>query len=392
MELLENSIQPYAWGSHHAISKLLGRATPSARPEAELWLGAHPLAPSRVQRGGVWQPLDELINASPEHELGARSLSEFGPRLPFLMKVLAAEQPLSLQAHPSLEQARAGFAREEARGIARDAPSRSYRDANHKPELISALTGFHALCGFRAAPQSLNLFERLAVPGLEFVLQGLAQGDPGLRSVFERLMTLDAVLREQLVTETLRRCKTLAGANGEFADECRWAGRLGALYPGDAGVISALLLNLVVLEPGDALFLPAGNLHAYLSGVGIEIMANSDNVLRGGLTPKHVDVAELCSVLEFRSGDVPVLRPVHVGSEGVYQTPAPEFRLSTLSASAQCSVMGPEILLCTEGGFVLERSGEKLELGGGQSVFVSAADAEYSVTGGGRLFRATLGG
>lgn len=381
MDLLQNRIQNYAWGSHTALAELQGRPSPSEKPEAELWMGAHPIAPSKVLRGGAWRGLDELIAEDPERELGARALAELGPRLPFLLKVLSAAEPLSLQAHPTMEQARAGFAREEARGIPRDAPNRCYRDQSHKPELIVALTRFHALSGFRSVERSRLLLEALAVPELGFVSDALAAGDAGLGAAFRAVMTLDPATRERAVANTLAACRA---HQGEWSAECGWALRFGELYPGDAGVISALLLNLVVLEPGEAIYLPAGNLHAYLEGVGVEIMASSDNVLRGGLTPKHVDVEELLNVLSFQSGDVEVLRDA-------YPTPAKEFELSRVVPPARFDVWGPEIVLCIEGSAVLESHDRRLELAKGESAFVSAADGSYAASGTGTLFRATMG-
>lgn len=383
MQLLRNRIQNYAWGSHSAIAELCGRPSPSAQPEAELWMGAHPQAPSMVERGGAWRSLEQVIAEDPVRELGQRSVDAFGPQLPFLLKVLAAAEPLSLQAHPTREQAAAGFAREEARGIPRDAPNRCYRDQNHKPELIVALTPFHALSGFRRVERSRELFSRLRTSELDFVRDALGAGDAGLGSLFRTVMTLEPAARERVVGATLRECRRAVEHGGAFATECGWALRFGELYPNDAGVVSALLLNLVVLEPGQALYLPAGNLHAYLEGVGIEIMASSDNVLRGGLTPKYVNVDELCSVLTFQSGDVDVLSD--------YATPTREFRLHQLTGAARCEVRGPEIVLCTQGTVTVSAPSGELSLPRGASAFVSAADVEYQVSGDGTLFRATTG-
>ena len=384
MDLLRNRIQHYAWGSRSALAELTGRASPSPEPEAELWMGAHPQAPSELLRDGAWRPLDEVIARDPERELGARCAAVHGPRLPFLLKVLAAAEPLSLQAHPTRAQAEAGFAKEEARGVPRDAPNRCYRDRNHKPELLSALTRFHALCGFRRVERSRELFALLATPELDFVRDALAAGDAGLEVAFRQIMTLDPSRRERVVAATLAACREV---RGDFEAECGWALRFGELYPGDAGVVSALLLNLVTLEPGDAIYLPAGNLHAYLEGVGVEIMASSDNVLRGGLTPKHVDVRELCGVLSFQSADVELTRATH----GRYPTPAPEFELSRVQGPASFAVTGPEIVLCTQGSVQLASAASQLALSRGQSAFVSAADAGYTVAGEGTLFRATVG-
>jgi mannose-6-phosphate isomerase len=391
LDRLRNRIQHYAWGSHSAIAELCGRPSPSPEPEAELWLGAHPSAPSEIERDGVWRPLDSVIADDPARELGPRCVADLGSQLPFLLKVLAAARPLSLQAHPTLAQAAAGFDREAARGIPLDAPNRSYRDRNHKPELICALSRFHALSGFRRVEQSRELFDELGTPELDFVREALAAGDVGLGPLFRGIMTLEPALRDRMVKATLSACSRVVGRAGSFVDECRWALRFGQLYANDAGVVSALLLNLVVLQPGEAIYLPAGNLHAYLEGTGVEIMASSDNVLRGGLTPKHVDVEELCSVLRFESGDVEIRRPTMSGAEALYETPTREFRLSTIQGAADLATRGPEIVLCTAGSVTVASGEATLELGRGQSAFVSAGAGSYRVSGLGTLFRATTG-
>lgn len=400
MEPLQNVVQAYAWGSRTAIATLLDRPSPAATPEAELWMGAHPVAPSRVRRDGREETLAAWIARAPEETVGRAALAEFGPRLPFLLKVLAAETPLSLQAHPSAAQARAGFAAEEAGGVPMTAPHRKYKDPSHKPELIVALTPFDALCGFRALERTQALLATLAVPALAEVSRRIgaaASGASGggLRDAFAWIMGLDGSARADVVAATLSACAAHAKAGGPFAAECAWAVELGALYPGDAGAVSALLLNLVRLAPGEAIYLPAGNLHAYLRGVGVEIMASSDNVLRGGLTPKHVDVAELLRVLDFSAGPIEPLRGGPGDGEHVYATPAREFRLSRLERSADGAPFvtrpwGPEILLAVEGQLEAASARGTLRLPRGASVFVPAAEGEYAVRGRGTLFRATI--
>ncbi|OJT17635.1 mannose-6-phosphate isomerase, class I [Archangium sp. Cb G35] len=398
MDLLDNVIQPYAWGSRTAIAELLGQPSPSAACQAELWMGAHPGAPSRVKRPAGGGSLLEVIRASPERELGEQVTRRFGAELPFLFKVLAAETPLSLQTHPSLAQAREGYARENALGVPVSASHRNYKDANHKPELICALTPFDALCGFRSADETLALFDSLGVAALEPLLAPLrASPDAkGVACMFEALMTLPRESRGPLVDAVVAACSAREGKGGHFAAELQWALRLGELYPGDPGVIGALMLNLVRLRPGEAIYLSAGNLHAYLRGVGVEIMANSDNVLRGGCTPKHVDVPELLRVLDFRCGPIGLVPAATTdGVESVYPTPTDEFRLSRFQlrpgVSARPERRGPEILLCTEGSARLSSGGETLALPRGASVFVSAAEGAYTLEGEGVVYRATSG-
>jgi mannose-6-phosphate isomerase len=393
---LENKIQNYAWGSHSALSRLRGASVPSEKPEAELWLGAHPNAPSLLLPER--ESLAQAIEREPEATLGSPVETRFGARLPFLFKVLAAETPLSLQAHPTLEQARAGFDAEEARGLPLASPERNYKDRSHKPELLCALTPFSALCGFRDIESTLELFQTLGAPHVNYVLDTLEQlpTEAGLSQVFSTLLGLSSERRAELARETLDRCTLLAAVEGPFQHEFTWAVHLGVLYPRDIGIVSALLLNLVKLAPGEAIYLPAGNLHAYLEGVGVEIMANSDNVLRGGLTPKHVDATELQRVLQFHAGPVHTLRGELRGSARVYQTPSAEFELQSfeLLPGEQPRVLdrrGPEILLCQRGQVSVRCAGEECRLEQGQSVFIAACEPDYALSGQGTLFRAGVG-
>ena len=396
MRLLENPIQKYAWGSRTAIASLLGASAPSSEPEAELWMGAHEKAPSLVLPER--EPLSRLIAREPEPMLGAQTIARFGARLPFLFKVLAAETPLSLQAHPTLEQARAGFAAEEARGVALESPTRNYKDPYHKPELLCALTPFSALCGFRKIEDTLELFRTLNVGHVSFlveILEGLPT-EAGLSQLFSTLLGLSPERRAELARETLDRCTLLAAIEGPFQHEFSWAVTIGVLYPGDIGIVTALLLNLVKLTPGEAIYLPAGNLHAYLQGVGVEIMANSDNVLRGGLTPKHVDNRELLRILNFSAGPVNVLRGEMQGSARVYQTTASEFELQSFQllpgeGPTVSDRRGPEILLCQQGQITVSTALERHELAQGQALFIAAREPSYSLTGRGSLFRASVG-
>ena len=350
-------------------------------------MGAHPVAPSSVERDGERTSLEDIVARAPERELGDAVVRELGPRLPFLLKVLAAAEPLSLQAHPTLEQARAGYDDETERGVPIDAPHRNYKDRSHKPELLCALSPFDALSGFRRIDETLRLFDALAVPELEPVLAPLraSRDAAGLAETFRGLMTMPLDLRPGVVDATLAAC---ARPSETFVRERALAARLGSLYPGDIGIVSALLLELVHLEPGEAVYLGAGNLHAYLEGTGVEIMASSDNVLRGGLTKKHVDVPELLRVLDFGGGPASILRPRAVDEhEVVYDTPAREFRLSRIRVAGALSrtVSGPEILLSTEGSV----SAGPVAVAKGSSVFVPAATKEYVLRGEGTIYRAT---
>ncbi|MCT7355783.1 mannose-6-phosphate isomerase, class I [Streptomyces sp. 15-116A] len=381
MDRLANTIRPYAWGSTTAIPQLLG-TEPTGEPQAEMWMGAHPGAPSRTGRG----TLAKVIDAAPEQELGPAAVAKFGPRLPFLLKLLAAGAPLSLQVHPDLDQARQGYEDEERRGIPVDAPHRNYKDANHKPELICALTEFDGLCGFRDPLRSADLLDGLGIDSLKPYVDLLHAHpeDAALREVLTAILTADREEMAHTVTEAAAACDRLGGAYAPYAD-------IAHHYPGDPGVIAAMLLNHVRLQPGEALYLGAGVPHAYLSGLGVEIMANSDNVLRCGLTPKHVDVPELLRIVRFEAGDPGVLRPEATpDGEEVYDTPIDEFRLSRYvlpagGATHDLSRATPQILLCTAGSV---RAGEH-ELAPGESVFVPAGE-KTEVSGTGTLFRATV--
>ena len=378
MEVLKGVVQRYAWGSRSAIPELLGTGLDGG-PQAELWLGAHPSAPARA--GGV--RLDELVLKDPDGALGPDVAGRFGPRLPFLLKVLAAAEPLSLQAHPSAARAAVGFADESAAGVPLDAPERRYRDANHKPELLCALTPFHALCGFRPIQATVALLDRLGLADLP-VYSELATGDLG--GTVGRLLTLPQGERAEVAA-------TIADAAAKDPEaEAVWACRVAATHPGDPGVGVALLLNLVELAPGEAIFLPSGNLHAYLEGVGIEVMASSDNVLRGGLTPKHIDVDELLAVLDLRPGPAPVVHPVADGAIRRYPTPVEEFELLLVDLEDDPAVVAgdrPRIVLCLEGYAALSTPDDELRMPKGTAAWVPADDGPLSLSGTGRVVLAT---
>jgi mannose-6-phosphate isomerase len=389
MHRLENPVQHYAWGSRTVIPALLGQS-PDARPWAELWMGAHPSAPSTVAGSG--RTLLEYVAADPLALLGRDVADRFGGELPFLLKVLAAAQPLSLQAHPSAAQAQAGFAAEESAGIPRDAPHRHYKDPHAKPELLCALEPFEALCGFRPVHETLELLRRLDTDVLDDMRARLHdQPDArGLRAVFEALMRLPSPDKEGVVGAVVEAARLVG--DGAFAREYAWTVRLHEAYPGDPGVVASLLLNLVGLAPGEAIHLAAGNLHAYLGGTGIEIMASSDNVLRGGLTPKHVDVDALLEVLDFEPLEVEPLRPEGDGPELVYATRAPEFRLSRLDLTGplELSAWGPEILLVTEGRCRALDAAATLTLEQGSAAFTSPGSYRLVPEPEAVLFRATV--
>lgn len=412
MYRLTNTIRDYAWGSSGAISDLLG-ATPTGKPEAEMWLGAHPSAPSQTTSTGAQtlRGLDELIAADPQGLLGPEVAQKYG-QLPFLVKVLAAGKPLSIQVHPSAEQASDGFAAENAAGLPADAPHRNYRDSSHKPEMICALTDFAALSGFRSPAQSAILFRNLGAVLAEqhaqtceriAVLLSHPDEATALSSTCQYLLG-DLQEPGQLVAAAVAAIQ----ANPELAENISLAElpKINEHYPNDIGVIVSLLLNLVVLAPGQAIYLDAGNVHAYLRGLGVEVMANSDNVLRGGLTPKHIDVPELLRITRFEALGVPFLEPVStMFGQQIFMPPFAEFQLQHIELAdtaddidmaggdVPIAANGPVIVLCVEGEMTIDTPrGDEL-LRRGDSLFIAAheapAMARRSANAAGRAFAVT---
>lgn len=393
MHLLSNTVRDYAWGSTTAIAELLGRE-PSGRPEAELWIGAHPDAPSTPLDDPDGPTLASLIAADPVAMLGAPSVEAFGPRLPFLLKVLAADSPLSLQVHPRLDQAKAGFAAEEAAGVARTAPHRNYKDDNHKPEMVFALTPFEALTGFRAAAESAALFERLTalLAGSE-AAEVTEQVAELLRTPNETEALSAAFARLINGRPDVRACVDAAAAaiaaGGAARSDAALAtvADLAAAYPSDPGVLISVMLNRVSLAPGEALYLPAGNVHAYLRGLGIEVMAASDNVLRGGLTPKHVDIPELLRTVVFEAPGVPRLAAQEsaLGQE-LYRPPFAEFQLqrievpsgadgAALPEPVPVAQTGAAVVLVVRGSLTLDTPKGDLALAHGNSAFIPDSES-----------------
>jgi len=438
---ITNTPRDYAWGSRTAIAELLGWK-PSGGPEAELWLGAHPAWPSKVTDGTPefgGRPLDAVIAENPARFLGPRY-----DRLPFLLKVLAAEEPLSLQAHPNAEQARSGFARENEAGIAMDAPERNYRDASPKPELILALSAtFEALAGFRHLSESRMLFTELAgsAPDADTrrTIAGFADrlsaGDPAAagssgssRHVVARgagtspatepphegggdalRATVDWLPRRGAGVDGLVDAVPRAAAHGvehsSFGREFATVGRLAEAYPGDPGIVLSLLLNRISLVQGQALFLPAGNVHAYLHGLGIELMSSSDNVLRGGLTPKHVDVDELLDVVVFEARPTTVVRPDEpVPGVDVFRTDGDDFVLARIALgdagavhgyrlagpdSASFTLTGPAIVLVVQGGIRIDGAIDRTNLGRGDAALITPDEGRVTFSGSGIAYVAT---
>ncbi len=371
---------------------------PDGSPVAEAWFGAHTSAPSAARTDDGSTTLDELIASDPDFHLGRDIASRFESRLPYLLKIIAAEVPLSLQVHPSMERARTGFAEEEAAGIAVTAPERSYRDRNHKPELVYALTRFDAMVGFRAPRRAAELLGDLDAP-LAHDLHAILVADPssnGVRAAFEWLLAPDTRPGPADVAKFAEACQRRLHDGSPSPRTDRTVIRLSEAYPGDPGAVTSVLLNPVTLQPGEALFVPTGTVHAYLHGVGVEIMANSDNVLRAGLTRKHVDVEEL-----LRNVDCVAAPPIRIAPERVFTStrifyaPVEDFELSvtrlTDDGVATIPGRGPRVLLCLEGEVeVATAGGDPVLLRRGQAAFIPAADGPLSASGDAMIVQADV--
>jgi len=378
---LHGVVQHYDWGGYQFIPDLLGIENATRRPFAELWIGAHAKAPSVVELATGEEPLDQLIAEAPERILGEAAKAHFGGRLPYLFKILDVNKMLSIQAHPTLVQARAGFARENAAGIRLEASHRNYKDDNHKPEIGVALTEFWMLHGFRPLEQIAETLSRTPELGVlmpDFPQRLSAAGHDHetrrslLRELYSRVMTIPQEQVDSLLNPLLARLQAKAISDKDSPDY--WAVRAAENFPlpgghRDRGIFSVYLLNLVHMQPGQGTFQPAGVLHAYLQGVNVELMANSDNVLRGGLTTKHVDVPELLNILTFEGGTPEILNGHQVNAqERVYRTPAEEFELRRIALPAHAryagaATYGPKALLVLHGSAKLTAANRELSLG-----------------------------
>jgi mannose-6-phosphate isomerase len=391
---LVNPVMAYAWGSRDGIATMQGRPA-GDDPEAELWMGAHPQAPSRLERddGSPGEGLDAVIAADPLGVLGERCVERFGPRLPFLLKVLSAEQPLSLQVHPDAEQAERGFAAEEAAGIDAAAPNRCYRDPFAKPEMLVALTDFQVLQGFRPASDAADALKALEVAGLEPLIEALQGGTP-TGEVFLRLIEWPADDRSRLVSDV--HAASVAGAIGAIAAPdgiARWINWLAVKYPTDPGVVGVVLLNYLILRPLEGLYVRPGQIHAYVHGTGVEILGGSDNVIRGGLTPKHVSAADLRTILDVDAVEPGVVPPAASADGGqLWPTPQTEFALrrEQVAMTKRLTSLGPSVLLCTAGRLEIGDRDGSVTLGPGESAFAFAG-TDLDVTGNGVLMCATPG-
>lgn len=391
----------YGWGSRSAIPALMGRP-PSEEPVAELWFGAHPSAPARLldHRDAPVPPGNLLqgLRADPEGMLGEDVTRLFGVSLPFLLKLIAPARPLSLQVHPSLERARQRFMEEEAGGLPIDSPQRNYRDPNHKPEMVYALTQFEAVCGFRSPRRAAELFAGLGTALTDGIHHQLRQrpNASGMRAVFTALLSPQTRPEPAEVAAVAAACarRLAEGSPSRRADGT--VVLLQSEHPGDPGVVASMLLNPVTLNPGEALFVPAGGVHAYLSGLAVEVMASSDNVLRAGLTNKHVDVQEMIACVDWIAAPPIRLAPEHFGGPtGVFYAPVDDFELSVVTLTADTEPLevrgrGPRIVLCVEGSVELRLNGTSALLHPGEAVFIRADSPRPVACGQGRIVQADV--
>ncbi|MFV0425924.1 MAG: mannose-6-phosphate isomerase, class I [Beutenbergiaceae bacterium] len=381
----------YAWGSPTAIPQLLGQ-TPGDDPVAELWFGTHSSGSATVADGA---PLSDLVDAAPEALLGAETVHLHGPQLPYLLKLIAPAQPLSLQVHPNAAQARRGFDAEEAAGLALDSPARRYRDRNHKPELVYAVTRFEALCGFRAPRRVLELLAGLDSALARQLEHVLHRAGPlaGMRAAFDTMLRT-GVHDADSIDELVAACRARPAETSPSPRIDRIVAQLGEHYPGDGGAVAPLLLNPVTLEPGETLFVPPGSLHAYLSGVAVEVMANSDNVARAGLTAKHVDAEAVIDLVDLNAAPPMRIAAEPHGPQRTFYAPVDDFELSVLELSDSVPIpvrgRGPRILLGLSGSVTIGSWSGSERIGPGQAVFVADSEGELKAAGPGRCVQAAV--
>lgn len=413
MKRLQGRVRDYAWGSPDVIPALFGYP-PAQSSIAEVWLGAHPHDPARIDCGpqdplfdlsqlyahvpngqDPLPTLEQFIASDPAGNLGADVADRMGAQLPYLLKIIAPNEPLSLQVHPSVEQAKKGFEAEDAAGIARNAPERNYRDPNHKPELAFALTKFDALAGFRAPRRIADVLRGLHTDLTDNLREIVLH--QGVREAFRCVVEESTRPTPEQIAEVARACSSRIAITSPSRRADATVGLLFDKFPEDPGVVASLLLNPVTLRPGEALFIPSGTVHAYLHGTAVEIMAASDNVLRAGLTPKHVDVPELLRIVRPEAAPPVRIAPEKISKEvSVLYAPVDDFELTIVSLHDAglwvdgSDVWGPRTVVCLEGAAQLEVEGERLTLNAGQAAFVPASDGAVRMRGFGSLVIASV--
>lgn len=387
-----NKIQNYDWGSRTAIHDLFGFANETQQPQAEVWMGTHPNGCSMVKQGNINVPLSDLIKQDSSAFLSQSTAETFGD-LPFLFKVLAADNALSIQVHPNKQDAELGYAKEQLLGVPLSAFNRNYKDANHKPELVYALTEYQAMNGFRPFDEIITEFRQCDIPEIKGYLEQFERNpnQDGLSQFFVEILSMGETRKVNAVDHLLN-----YAAKNPSRSVCDLILDLAEQYPNDVGLFAPLLLNVITLKPGEAMFLSAKTPHAYIKGTGLEIMANSDNVLRAGLTPKHIDVEELVKCTDFIPKPMNTLL-THAeikGCEHQFPVPVQDFKFSVFQKpkKKQVEMTSAEILMPIDANVtLLAESGETLVLDKGQSVFIPAYVGNYTISCEGRVARAFNG-
>ncbi len=383
---LKGIVQNYAWGNKSYIPNLLGIDNTDNKPFAELWMGAHSKAPSIIAESS--KTLNIAIEDNPIELLGSKVAKNFNNKLPYLFKVLSSEKPLSIQAHPNLQQAQAGFAKENKQAIELTDFYRNYKDDNHKPELICALTEFHAMCGFRQADEIINNFKKCQLDEyLDSFKDFVDKKDSeSLKILFAEVLSSKGIKKGRMLIALENSAPTL---DDELTS--MWVQKMMKLYENDIGALSPLFLNTFILQPGQAIYLKAGILHAYLQGTGMEIMANSDNVLRGGLTPKNIDVDELLSILDTQMARPEIQSYPDTNAITEYNIPINEFSLRRVNLHKTTAVAnnGPSIAIVIDGNAKITSDRNVESLVKGDIVFISGDVNNYQLTGNGLIFIAS---
>ncbi|MDV7103381.1 mannose-6-phosphate isomerase, class I [Vibrio sp. TH_r3] len=386
---MQNVIQDYAWGSRTSINQLFGIDNPNNGPQAEIWMGAHPNGCSKITENNEVQLLSDFINLDKSGILTIGTDTQFG-ELPYLFKVLAAESALSIQVHPSKEQAEIGFEKEEQAGVPRNAANRNYKDPNHKPELVYALTPYQAMNGFREFSEIIALFDKINLTSIQSIVDTFKSSvdEKGLENFFSAMLSLQGETKESALSDLLS-FATQHSNDDLFALILE----LSELYPGDIGLFAPLMLNVITLQPREAMYLDACTPHAYLKGTGLEIMANSDNVLRAGLTPKFIDVDELvkCTIFKQKPANTLLASPVDEDGGLFYPVPVDDFKFAVYEDIELHTLRtnSAEILLALDASVTLTHlTGETVTFDKGQSVFIPAYAGKYQITTKGRVARA----
>jgi len=381
---MKNPIKNYAWGSKTFLSQLLEQDTQATTPQAELWMGTHPQGVSEIKCDDKWISLEAMISQHPDLILGEKVARQFDNKLPFLFKILAIDKPLSIQVHPNKSQAVEGYERENQLNIPLSAANRNFKDKSHKPELVCALTTLWAMCGFRSYEAIQTNF--LPISGDI----ALCQSDQTIYDFFNQLMHLDNNTKNQLIAAALQYAKSRTDQT-----HWQWVTRLAGNFPDDIGVLAPLFLNTICLNPGEGLYLQPGVMHAYLDGNAVEVMCNSDNVIRGGLTVKHIDVETLLDILSTNSENITPIHPQMVQpNEWHYDIPIDSFSLTRYDVQPDhcmnITVNGPEVLLCIKGNIQISQHKDTLLLRPGMSAFVSHEVHSYTIDGEGVVYKASI--